>query len=252
MRLALHEKMAHRYFTRNVRHIVSISDYIRNGMAPDTHATLYPVDNPVSDKFFALPPDRSLPGRLLFVGMLRRHKRPDLAVDAFQRARAQQPLLSLHMAGSFYDKSLSTALQNRVQQQDLSQSVHLLGHLDEPSLLEQYREASILLLTSDIETSPMAVLQAMAAGTAVIATRVGGVPYLIEHGQTGLLVNPQDLEGVTDAILQMVRDTSLRKRLAENARKAATERFHSLVVARKMAQVYRQVLAAEGSQRTGQ
>jgi len=243
LRLALHEQLAHRVFLPNIRHIICISEYIRNGLAGGTSATLYPIENPVADSFFALPTHQSVGGRILFVGYLHRRKRPDLALKALALARTQAQQLHLHLAGQSVDPALMTALNNFIGQNNLAAHVSFLGHLPEGRLLEAYQQASILLLTSEMETSPMAIEQAMAAGKAVVATAVGGVPYLVENGRTGLTVPPDCPELLAAALVKLDKEPAVCSQLGQAGRAEARIRFQASAVAQKTYQVYRQILA---------
>jgi glycosyltransferase involved in cell wall biosynthesis len=75
------------------------------------------------------------------------------------------------------------------------------------------------------EAMSMVVLEAMAAGKAVVATRVGENPHIIEDGVDGLLVDPKDVDGMTAALIRVIEDRALRQRLSEGARRKVTERF---------------------------
>jgi glycosyltransferase involved in cell wall biosynthesis len=241
-RMALQDDLTARYFTAHVRHIICISDHIRKGLSSRVQATFYPINNPVANAFFELPAGEEVPGRLLLVANLSRIKRPDLALEALALARHQVPELTLHLASARQDNAVYAQLQDIMKRHNLSTSVHLLGFLGEEPLREQYRQASVVLLTSDLETSPMVVQQAMAAGKPVIATAVGGVPSLIEDGCTGLLVEPGNATQLAEAIVRLAGDPDLRVRLGQSARVEALSRFHAVSVAQKTYRVYQQVL----------
>lgn len=245
IRLALHGKMTDKAFFDNARHIISISEYIRQGLDSRTRATFYHVDNPVSDAFFKLPSDQAARGRVLFVGFLRQVKRPDIALEALALARQQVPELHLQFAGAAIEPELYAKMCDFVAENHLDESVAFLGHLKEEQILKAYQEMSILLLTSELETSPMAVEQAMAAGKAVVATAVGGVPYLIEDGRTGILVEPNRPEQMAGALVRLARDHSLRRQIGMAARREALDRFEAKAVAAKICAAYHKVLNSE-------
>src|SRR5206468_4261129 len=77
------------------------------------------------------------------------------------------------------------------------------------NMLPVYREADALVLTSDYEGTPNVVLEAMACGLPVIATRVGDVPEIVRHGETGFLVEPSDTEAIAERLVDMLRDRAL-------------------------------------------
>lgn len=101
---------------------------------------------------------------------------------------------------------------------------HFLGKRDDvPSLL---RSATIAVVPSAWEEAfGLTVAEAMAAGLPLIATKVGGIPELVDPGQTGLLVPPNDPEGLSRAIATLVGDREMQDRFSTQARKAARERF---------------------------
>lgn len=88
----------------------------------------------------------------------------------------------------------------------------------------------------------MVIEQAMAAGKAVVATRVGGVPYLVSHGRTGLLVEHGDIAGLAEAIILLLTNDGLRARIGVQAKEEASRRFRAEVVARQTYDVYRKIL----------
>jgi glycosyltransferase involved in cell wall biosynthesis len=99
-------------------------------------------------------------------------------------------------------------------------------------------QAGLLALSSITEALPNVVLEAMAAGLPVVATRVGGVPELVRPGRTGWLVNPGDAPGLAAAMSQLLADPETRQAMGREARRRAQQEF-SLET---MAQRYEAVL----------
>ncbi len=88
------------------------------------------------------------------------------------------------------------------------------------------------------EAMSIAVLEAMAAGRAIVATRVGENRHVIEHGIDGLLAEPGDLDGMTKALARVVGDADLRRRLGDAAAKKASEQFTVDHMARAYERMY--------------
>ncbi len=88
----------------------------------------------------------------------------------------------------------------------------------------------------------MSVLEAMACGKPVVATRIGGVPEVVEHGVTGLLVEPGDVVGLAEAVVSLLQDPALRRRLGEAGRRRAEERFDQRRLIAHMQGAYRELL----------
>jgi glycosyltransferase involved in cell wall biosynthesis len=109
-----------------------------------------------------------------------------------------------------------------------------------------YPLASAFILPSYSESFPMTLLEAMASGTPVVATAVGGVPEMIVPGSTGLLVPPKDASALAEGIAMVLDDHRLARSLCMRARDRVTEEFSASVMAQRTAEVYRTTL--EGGQ----
>ena len=99
-----------------------------------------------------------------------------------------------------------------------------------------------LVLPTLEDNCPMVVLEAMAAGVPVVASRVGGIPDLVENGKTGLLFDPRNGDDMSAAIAKLLAEPELGRTLAAEAKRQAQERFHPLVVARRHVEIYREML----------
>lgn len=96
------------------------------------------------------------------------------------------------------------------------ENLQFTGALSDMSTV--YRDADILLLTSAWEGTPNVVLEAMASGLPVVATRVGGVSEIVSHGETGFLLDVGDEKAMVETLLQLIDDVQLRATIGNNAR----------------------------------
>lgn len=177
------------------------------------------VQNGIDTDRFSAPPD-PIPGRILMVGRLASQKRPDVAVRAFTEVRARHRDAELYLVG---DGPLRRELSSAVADLGLFGSVHLLGdRADVPSLLAR---AACLVVASDYEGCPFSVLEAMAAGVPVVATRVGGVPELVEEGRTGLLVPRRDPKALAAGVNELLAAPERARRMGAEGRQIVRERF---------------------------
>lgn len=112
------------------------------------------------------------------------------------------------------------ALERALRAAGLDGTVRLHGSV--PGAAAAYLSAQFALLASHEEGLPNALLEAMAAGLPCVATAVGGVPELVEHERTGLLVPPHDPPALAEAIQRLVDDAALRRKLGAAARERAT------------------------------
>jgi glycosyltransferase involved in cell wall biosynthesis len=105
----------------------------------------------------------------------------------------------------------------------LSDAVQLLGTRSD--VVDLLADSDVFVLSSRSECLPMSVIEAMAAGLPVVASAVGGVPELVEHGRTGIVVPPDDPAPLADAIARLVADADLRRRMGEAGRARAEALF---------------------------
>jgi glycosyltransferase involved in cell wall biosynthesis len=157
------------------------------------------------------------PPEALVVANLIGYKGHRHLVDAL--ARSSQPTV-VHCLGEGAERA---ALEEQAESHGLAGHVHFHGQVTDVSRWHQ--RTQLVILPSTEEGFPNAVLEAMSAGLPVIATDVGGVPEIIEHGRTGLLVPAREPEALAAAIDQLASDPGLRERLGSAARTSVSERF---------------------------
>jgi glycosyltransferase involved in cell wall biosynthesis len=234
-----------RLAARWCRTIMVVSDYertagLRAGVGkPDQYRV---IRNGVDVEKFTLTHD-PVPGRVISVGRLATQKRPDLAIHTFARIRSRYPEAELHLVG---DGPLRAHVEQMIAQLGLGEAVKVLGQRDDvPELLAR---ASCLILTSDYEGCPFSVLEAMAAGVPVVATRVGGVPELVGDGVTGLLVEPGSDDALADAVLQLLEQPDRARQMGVAARERARGAFSLDSAMRRIADLYEEVAGAGARQ----
>lgn len=188
---------------------------VPNGV--DTSHFTPAADRPSARDRLGLPNDRPI---LLCVGNIK----PIKGHEALLRGLAQLPACKVRpllvIAGKDFSDGCVPSLAKQILPQD---SVRFVGL--QADLLPWYRAADVFVLPSLFEGMSNALLEAMACGLAVIATRVGGNSDVLEHGKNGLLVEPGSLSGLAESIVQLLGDEPLRKELAEAARLRVEEAF---------------------------
>jgi glycosyltransferase involved in cell wall biosynthesis len=162
---------------------------------------------------------------VLMVGIIRSVKRHAIALEAFQQVLRQHPAAHLIVAGDGPKRQQTEELAHALE---ITDRVHFLGHRDDiPDLMAA---SDVLLLTSRSEGVPQAVTQALGLGVPVIATAVGGVPELIQHEQTGLLIPPEDPAAAAEALLSMACNPERAALLGRTGREHALENFNLTVM----------------------
>jgi glycosyltransferase involved in cell wall biosynthesis len=123
------------------------------------------------------------------------------------------------------------------------------GFADRKTLKAALERATALVLPSIEENCPMSVLESMAAGVPVAASRAGGIPDLFEDGVSGLFFDPHDPKSIGSAIQRLLTDRALAGRLAVQARDRALQKFHPEVIAKGHLEIYRDLLNSGRAQR---
>ena len=166
------------------------------------------------------------------VGSLVPRKCPDLLLEAI----AETDGIPCVLVG---DGPMRVKLERRAQELGIADRVALLGNVFRSELGHIYREADALVLPSVSDAFPLVALEAMACGTPVLATRVSGLPEMIEDWQTGFLVKPGDIGQLAMGIRFLSGDPKLRKRMGQNGRRRVLDGFLWPAVTERYLSVFR-------------
>lgn len=205
---------------------------IANGI--DTAAFAEPGDVAKLRSELGLPHDAPIIGT---IGRLAEIKRQDVLIEAFAEVKKQVPKAHLLLVGGGPRLDELRQLSERL---GLASSVHLVGHQERPQRFLQLMD--IFALTSRSEGMPLSVLEAWAAGVPVLASRVGGVPELVEHGRTGLLFESGDVPALAGLLQQLLGDRALAQRLSQAGLEHVHARHTLDHMARQYEQCYRELL----------
>lgn len=173
-----------------------------------------------------------------FTGRLVPIKDLSTLVRGVAQARVRVPGIGLIIAG---DGDERLALEQLVTDLGLASRTRFVGWQHE--LPELYAAMDLFVLTSRNEGTPVSLIEAMAAGVAVVATQVGGVPDVVDHGTTGILVPSGDPVAVGEAIAQTAADPLRAATMAARARENAATRFDAPRLVEAIAALYRDVIA---------
>jgi glycosyltransferase involved in cell wall biosynthesis len=170
--------------------------------------------------------------------------RPQKAIDVMLRAmailRKTHPVVRLLLIGS----GESHDLRAEAARLGVSDAVTFLGpRRNVPNILAA---SNVGVLSSDFEGSPLAVLEYMAAGLPVVATDVGGLPQMVEHGTTGLLVPPRDPGALAAGIARLLDEPALARAMGEQARARQRREFSSETMVRRVSDLYERLLSESG------
>lgn len=174
-----------------------------------------PLERGAACRALGLDPERPVVG---WSGRFSRQKAPERFSEIARRIVAQQPRVQFVMAGASADD-----LARWRDGSDASSQVTVRPWLDNP--LELYSACDVYVLTSRWEGLPLSLLEAMAAGCPVVATRVDGVGEAVQNGVDGLLYDDGDVAGMTDGVAGLLGDGARRAELADAARRRVHDAF---------------------------
>ncbi|WP_281689050.1 glycosyltransferase family 4 protein [Pseudonocardia thermophila] len=201
--------------------------------------------NPVDGPPAPLPADIDVPPGapvVSIVAAVREPKGHEYAVAAWPKVRAQVPDAVLLIVG---DGPHLPAL--RAKAEGVPGIVFTGAREDVPAIL---RGSTLALLPSLTEALPTSLIEAAATGLAVVATTVGGTPETVEHGRTGILVEPRDSDAIATAVTDLLIDSARRAQYGAAGRKLAEDRFDLRRWAGRLADVYAEALGENDRRRT--
>ena len=232
-----------RYCVRHARLLLAPTRYAEDVYGAELGGRLRDVGNPIAEKFFEVKPEPE-PGRILYSGALIRRKRLLDLIDALASVLESVPTASLRVTGGASDAAYVEEVRERLKDPRFEGRAELLGGLSFTDLLDEFRRASVLVLPSGEETSPMVIGEAMAASLPVVATRVGGVARLVDDGVTGHLVDVGDIAGLSRHLVSVLSSSGSARALGAAGRRKAEERFRPEVVAGQVRAVYEEALGS--------
>ena len=223
---------------RRARGVVCLSTYGAQ-MAAALARRTWRVPNAVDAGLFETVRAVSAPPLLLCVGSICREKGQIALIEALEPlAKAHAFRLAFHghlIAGENYDQEFTQLVARHAW-------CEFRGFADRPALAAALSEATALLHPTLEDNCPMAVLEALAVGVPVIASRIGGLPDLIEDGRNGFLCDPQNPKTFADAVAQLLSDPARAAAMSDVSRAEARRQFHPDVIADAHVAIYREVL----------
>jgi len=144
------------------------------------------------------------------------------------------------------DGGLRREMEMECRQLGITEAVTFLGWRRD--LDKIYADLDLVVMSSLNEGTPVSLIEAMAAGKAVIATKVGGIPDVVEDGTTGLLVPPKDPKALAGAILRLLNDDDLRRSLGERAGASVYPKYDVSRLVQEMKDFYLSLIPSSKSE----
>ena len=216
MRLKSHPKLCQLIF-QNALVNIAPSNYLWGEFQKRGFKTRF-IPNAIELKKYTYTRRTIIQPKLLWVRAFDEIYNPKMAIEVLAILKSIYPNASLCMVGADKDGSLKK-VKEIATEKGLSQFIEFTGYLSKEAWIEKSKDCSIFINTTNIDNTPVSILEAMALGLPVVSTRVGGIPYLIEDGKTGLLVEKNNVQQMVNQIVDLIEDKEKAITLSQNARK---------------------------------
>lgn len=234
--------------------IVAVSEQVRGFLSEQLDVaarTMRVIPNGVAmpvadpDRVAALRARLDLPAGDIVLGTvasLTPKKGHSYLIEALALAAARSVPCTLVLAG---DGPMRPAIEQLAERLGVSSRVRFLGEAER--VADVLAITDVFVLPSLVEGMPLALLEAMRVGRAVVATRVGGVPELVRDGDNGVLVEPADAAALAEAVATLAADPARRDHLGDRARATVERDYTEERYVAALAGLYRELLAAKGA-----
>ena len=221
---------------------VRLANYVRQTCRVDRPVTLIPY--PVDTTQFTPGTGRAGPPIVLYVGRVEKRKGADVLMHAIPQVGREHPNCEFVFAGRVCDDVRELAQQMEKQ---MPERVRFLGVVPRGELVGWYQRASIFVAPSRWDNSPNTVYEAVACGTPVVASGVGGIPELIDD-ETGLLIPPGDPMALSRALVALLDDPERRDSMGRRGREKALALYSLEKILISTLEFYNQALVRHDAQ----
>ena len=200
---------------------------------------MYVIPQGISESFFGghCSADSKV---FLSVGAIGKRKGHLLTLRAFEQLRQEGVEARLVIAGTLADKAYCKCLQDNIQQSDYQKDIELQIDLSNNDLYQLFQNAHVVVLHTEEESQGIVFAEAMAMGMPVVSTRVGGVPYVVKDGVTGLLSKYGDVSEFANSMKTLMLDKKTWQFMSDAAQ-AEAHRYHWSIVQSEIEGLYTMV-----------
>lgn len=241
-----HHKRLTRWLIRQMDAIIATSELSASFLKRDATVVMHGVDTarygPPADRAAAFA-EAKLPGRYAIgcFGRVRAQKGTDVFVEAMCRLLPRYPDFTAVIVGAVVpeQQGFATGLKQQIAAAGLQSRIVITGELENAEVERWYQRLTIYAFTSRNEGFGLTLIEAMAAGAALVAARAGAAQFVVEEGVTGVLIPPGDADVLVAALEPLMRDPSSAQAMGERARARVVEKFSLDAEANAIAAVYR-------------
>jgi mannosyltransferase len=246
-----HHTWITRWLISRMDAVIATSDISASFLKRESTVVMHGVDTDA----YAPPANRAaafaeagLPGRYAIgcFGRVRAQKGSDVFVDAMCALLPRYPDFTAVMVGAIVpeQQAFANELKKRIAAAGLQSRIVITGELQIEEVQRWYRRLTIYAFTSRNEGFGLTLIEAMAAGTALVAARAGAAEFVVEDGVTGVLTPPGDVDALVAALEPLMRDPASAAAMGERARARVLAKFSLDAEANGIAEIYRRLIRA--------
>ena len=236
------------YYLKKIKNLIAITEEIEHLARNNNPKTqIYRINNAIDDNYFDII-DKSNSNKpiILFVAAITYRKGLHYLIEAVELLKKYVPNVQLRIAGmADWDSEYVQMIKKKWAESIDSGLICFLGGISQERLYEEFSICSVFSLPSLAESAPMVIAQASASGKPVVATRIGGIPNMINNGVNGYLVEPENVNDLFAALKNIFVDESHRIELGMHARSSAKEMYSTNAIANATFNAYTDILRRE-------
>lgn len=234
---------------KNLPNIIVVTPPMKELIVNKTNAKIYTIPNGAdpTEAPDVVPLSIEYPS-ILYVGRLTKRKGVDILLRAIPIVKKSIPNIMTYIMG---DGPQEKELKELVVELNITDNVKFLGFVSGKEKYAHYKSADICVVPSlDYDYAPIVLPEAMMCEKPIIASNVGGIPFLVEDGRTGLLIRPGDFNELGNKILELLKNEKMREEMGKAGRRKI-ENFTWSKIARQTVSVYREVIDDYESKKGG-
>mgnify|MGYP000147177190 FL=1 len=212
-----YSKTISNFIFKNSYKNVAPSNYLKIAFEKRNYKTIF-IPNILDIDKYSFKNRKIIRPKILWVRAFRNLYNPTLAIEVLKLVKEQFPEASLCMVGPKHDNSFQDSIK-LAEKYQLENSVEFTGILQKEEWHKKAKEFEIFIKTTNFDNTPVSVMEAMALGLVIISTNAGGMPYLIDNGINGILVDKENAEQMANQIFKVLKQQNIK--LTVNAREKA-------------------------------
>jgi len=218
-----------KYLISNASAVTVPSEYLLMSMK-DIRPDFELIPNAINLNDYSFRAREHPQARLVWLRAFHAIYNPTLALECISLMTDKYPDIELVMIGPDKNDGSLKRTKELCAKLGIMDKVQFVGGVKKDEIPGLMAKDDIFISTTNIDNTPVSVIEAMASGLCIVSTNVGGIPYLLEHERDALLVPPNDPQAMADAVEQILKDPNLAARLSINARKKAETMDWSIVL----------------------